>query len=705
MSSCRFPDAPREDLVTELHGQRVHDPYRWLEDCEDPRTIRWTTEQEILYQAERAAWPDLASWQAEIATLTAIDPVPTPKVRGSRYFWLRREPGQEYPVLYVSGRGAARPLLDPGTFDPTGRSVLDAWEPSVEGDLLACQLSRDGTEDSLLWVLDVATGKLVDGPIERLRKSSIAWLPGGEMFYYVSCLPGGSGSGERRYHRRVYLHRIGSHRDTDLLVFGNGREKTQFYSVAVTADGRWLTITATVGSSRNTDVYLADLATSPPGQPNLLPVQENVPAATRLHIAPGTGPHDVVWLRTDRNAARSWIAHGSPAELTTGTGSWRDLIRRSANVGLTGFAVLTGPELARPVGLASWTRHAVAEVTVHDLADGRLIARLPLPGAGTVGGFSVRPEGGHEAWFSYTDFTAPPQLLRFDARAGELGSWLPPGSDRIRAPGVTVRSSRRIVRSRDGTAIRIFVVSPTGRPDRPRPAILTGYGGFGVTMSPRYRPQVLAWVHAGGLFVWACLRGGGEEGEPWHRAGSGRHKQNTFDDFSAVADFVVAAGWTTPRQLAIMGGSNGGLLVGVALTQHPEKYAAAVCMSPLLDMARYEMHGLGPSWVPEYGTAADPAQLRTLLSYSPYHHVTPGTAYPPVLFTGSDGDTRTHPLHARKMCAALQYASAGNRPSLFRFERGVGHGSRATSSTILLQADCLAFLARHLGLPGPQSRA
>jgi prolyl oligopeptidase len=220
-------------------------------------------------------------------------------------------------------------------------------------------------------------------------------------------------------------------------------------------------------------------------------------------------------------------------------------------------------------------------------------------------------------------------------------------------------------------------------------------------MSPGYAPDALAWVRAGGVYVVACLRGGGEEGEDWHRAGQGVFKQNVFDDFDAVTDALVADGWTTPRQLGIMGTSNGGLLVGAALTQHPEKYGAAVCIAPLLDMARYELSGLGPTWRREYGTASDPEQFRALLSYSPYHRVTAGTRYPPVLLAVFDGDTRVDPLHARKMCAALQHASSREGPVLLRLERGVGHGLRAASREAALQADCLAFLGHYLGLSAP----
>ena len=234
------------------------------------------------------------------------------------------------------------------------------------------------------------------------------------------------------------------------------------------------------------------------------------------------------------------------------------------------------------------------------------------------------------------------------------------------------------------------------RPAPPRPALLTGYGGFGVSMTPRYTPEAIAWVQAGGVYAIACLRGGGEYGKTWHESGRGAKKQTTFDDFGAASDYLVAAGWTSTDRLGIIGGSNGGLLIGAALTQFPEKFAAAVCMSALLDMVRYENSGLGPSWRAEYGSVADPAQLAVLLSYSPYHRVRPGARYPPVLLTSSARDSRVDPMHARKMCAALQHTSSGK--VLLREEEGVGHGLRAESRQAALRADCLAFLADQLGL-------
>jgi prolyl oligopeptidase len=347
----------------------------------------------------------------------------------------------------------------------------------------------------------------------------------------------------------------------------------------------------------------------------------------------------------------------------------------------------------------------VSEVTVHDAVDGRQVGVIELPGLGTVGSLTVSPDGGAKAWFRYGDYPNPPLVLCFDARTGETTTW---PEDRPTVPDGGIRCRRIEFTSRDGTAVGMFVLSPSGRPDRPRPAILTGYGGFGISMTPGYMPHAVAWVRAGGVYALACLRGGGEEGREWHEAGRGARKQTVFDDFAAAADHLTATGWTTSGQLGITGTSNGGLLVGAALTQHPEKFAAAVSISPLLDMVRYERSGLGPSWRAEYGSAEVPDELRVLLSYSPYHRVEPGIRYPPTLLAAADGDTRVDPAHARKMCAALQYASAATpaeAPVLLRIERGVGHGARSTAKGVDLLADVTAFLGHHLGLGPGRSEA
>jgi len=741
-----YPPARRADLVEEVAGHPVADPYRWLEDPGSPESRAWLAAQDALAAEQLAALPGRAALAARIAELNATGLVSTPRWRGDRRFFLRREPGQEHAVLITSAPGEPdRALIDPMALDPSGATTLDAWAPDHEGRLLAYQISRGGDEESVLQVMDVATGDQAEGPIDRCRYTPVAWLPGGKAYYYVRRLPADAvPAGEAQYHRRIYLHTVGTKPEADALIFGEGRDKTDFYDVSVSWDGRWLAITASQGTSPRTDVWLADLAASPPAGPALRVVQADVDARTGVQV----GRDGRMYVFTDAGAPRGRLAVADPSR--PDKSGWQDLIGEDREAVLQDYAILDGGQARPPLLLAVWARHAFSEITVHDLASGerRGVITLPGPGSGRLGAISQlteRPEGGHEAWFAYTDHTTPATIYRYDARTGETGLWAQaPGAAQIRIPRADTRQVT--FRSADGTEVRMVVLSPpadgslaegpvadgsqadapsvdgpsadesladgpsadgpraAARPAAPRPAILTGYGGFAISLlTPAFSPAALAWVEAGGVYAIAGLRGGGEEGEAWHRAGMREHKQRVFDDFHAAAAKLASDGWTTPGQLAISGGSNGGLLVGAALTQWPDSCAAVACSAPLLDMARYELFGLGQLWNDEFGTAADPVELGWLLSYSPYHHVTDVVRYPAVMFAVFESDTRVDPMHARKMCAALQHATAAplaTRPVLLRRETQVGHGARAVSKSVSLSADTLAFLARHTGLTG-----
>jgi prolyl oligopeptidase len=700
MSEVHYPAARRLDLTEDILGQVVSDPYRWLEDDKDAERAGWLAAQADLFASCRDELPGRDRLAAQVRGLLNTGYVGPPAWRGERCFFTRRDPGQEHGVLCTRpGDGPDVVLVDPMAVDPSGLTTLDAWQPDKEGRLLAYQLSEGGDEESLLRVIDVTTGALVDGPIDRCRYSNVAWLPGGKAFYYTRRLPPEAvPDGESQYHRRVYLHQIGTPADEDALIFGEGRDKTDYYAVSVSRDGRWLTISASRGTAPRNDLWIADLSESDPASPDLRVIQEGLDVQTSVRV----GRDGRLYVFTDADAPRARIAVTDPAD--PGPAGWRDLIGQDPEAVLRGYAILDGAELSRPVLLAEWTRHALSEITVHDLATGERIGQVPLPGLGTVGGASERPEGGHEAWFVYTDYTTSSVVLRFDARDASVSTWATaPGT--VDVPAVTAHQVT--YQSKDGTAVRMLVISSAE--DRkaqagPRPAILYGYGGFDISLTPAYSPNVLAWVSAGGVYAIANLRGGSEEGEEWHRAGMLEKKQNVFDDFHAAAETLIRDGWTTPGQLAISGGSNGGLLVGAALTQRPELYAAVICSAPLLDMVRYERFGLGQTWNVEYGSASDAEQLGWLLSYSPYHHVTDGVAYPAVLFTVFTNDTRVDPVHAYKMCAALQHATSSpgpGRPVLLRAEGQVGHGARAVSRTAELAGDTLAFAARHTGLRVP----
>jgi prolyl oligopeptidase len=700
--AIEYPPAERQDIVDVLHGQRVPDPYRWLEDPADPRTRDWLAAQDDLWRRHAAALPCRESLRAKAVEFAGAGLITAPLWRGDRRFFMRRAAGQEHAVLYVArGAGAEDAVVDAAALDPSGLTTLDSWQPDLDGGLLAYQLSRRGDEQSELYVLDVDTGQVIDGPIDRCRYSPVVWLPGGKAFYYIRS------AGPRGTHRegtpphaprsavgaRVYLHRVGTPATSDVPVAGADGDDVVSYGLQGSPDGRWLVLTASPGIAPRNDVWLADLAGSAPESPVWRIVQAGVAARTAAIV----GRDGRLYIVTDRDAPRVRLCAADPAA----PADWHDLVPEDPEAVLGDFAILDGPELDRSVLLVARIRDTVAEITTHDLATGARLGQVPLPGAGSLGPLSTRIDGGHEAWFTYTDFVTPGAVWRFDARTEETAPWAAAPGTATAAAGVACHQIS--CSSADGASVRMTVIARAGG-GGPRPAILYGYGGFGVPLTPAYAADTMAWVEMGGVVAIAHLRGGGEGGTLSHRAGMLGHKQKVFDDFVSAAEKLIADGWTTPRQLAIWGESNGGLLVGAALTQRPGLFAAAACSMPLLDMVRYEKSGLGSAWTGEYGSAADPEQFRWLLAYSPYHHVREGVDYPATLFTAFGGDTRVDPGHARKMCAALQWATSGTRPILLRHEGDVGHGARAASRSVELAADMLAFLGTHTGLGADKDR-
>jgi prolyl oligopeptidase len=739
VTAFSYPAAERLDTVDELHGHRVPDPYRWLEDPADPRTAEWSRQQDELAAGYLSGLPGRDGLRERLTALLATGSVGAPMWRGGRAFFTRRAAGGEHPTLLVrEPDGVERTLIDPLVLDPAGTTTLDAWTPSIEGDRLAYQLSSGGNEESALFVLDIATGEQVEGPIDRCRYSPVAWLPGGEEYFYVRRLPPEMlPPRERQFHRRVYHHRLGTDPEADdTEIFGAGLEITNYYDVSVSRDGRWLVVDASAGTAPRTDVWIADLAAGERTKPVLREIQVGVDATLHAWVRDG-----VLYLFTDRDAPRGRLAVADPA--APQYPAWRDVVPEQQDGTLTDVAILAGGSV-----LAAHSYDATHRLALFG-PDGARQADVAGLGVGSVAGLRSRPEGGREAWVGYTDFVTPPMVLAWSAdEPGVVRTWATaPGS--VDASGIEVSQAR--YPSRDGTPIHAFLIrradaaatsganSGAGAPAGPVPTVLYGYGGFNVPLTPAYGASILAWAERGGLWVVANLRGGSEHGEDWHRAGMRERKQNVFDDFAAVAEGLVGAGLTTPDRLGIFGGSNGGLLVGAALTQRPDLYRAVVCSAPLLDMVRYEQFGLGRTWNDEYGTADNPAELKWLLGYSPYHHVRAGVRYPAVLFTTFDSDTRVDPMHARKMCAALQHATAGagagpaagagagpvagaaagpaagaaagpvsgaaagaavgDRPVLLRRETEVGHGQRSVSRTVGLATDQLAFFAARLGLP------
>ncbi|WP_106402051.1 prolyl oligopeptidase family serine peptidase [Actinocorallia populi] len=640
MRVTAYPRAERGDLVEVLHGRPVADPYRWLEDAASAATARWSAEQDALWRAHAAGLPGREALRERALALADAGTVTAPVRRAGREFALRRLPGRPHPVLYADGRA----IVDPALLDPGGTTVLDSWDPSPEGTRVAVQLSRDGTEVGDLHVLDAGTGDVLGPPVPGCRHAPVAWICE-DAFYYV-----------RDQWMRV--RRVGGEDTAVLRVRG-------VPGLGISHDGNWLVISS--AGPGGTGLRLADLRHGSPAAPPSRPVPHALAAAVgrdgRLYLAV-----------PERDGLALAVADPRrPRERRT-------LLPPDPEAPLADFTVLA------ETLLVSRLRDGAGELLRHDRESGAYLGSVALPGRGTLGRLSAE---GDSAWFTYTDTLTPPQVWRYDGGAEAASLW-EDSPARIGLP--EVRTHVLTATSPDGTPVRVTVLAPPGA--GPRPTILHGYGGFGLPMTPSYAPDSLAWIEAGGALAIAHVRG--DAGS--RSQGVGAHRMRTLEDFLAAARLLIDDGWTSPDRLGLWGESNGGLLAAAALTRSPELFAAAVCVAPLLDMVRYERSGLGPLWTAEYGSASDPAAFHHLLAYSPYHRVRPGTRYPAVLLASFGGDTRVDPLHARKMCAALQRATSGDGPILLRHESGVGHGDRATGTAAGLAADLLAFLAAGTGL-------
>jgi prolyl oligopeptidase len=681
-SRTRLPDYPETPthLVEEiLHGERISDPYRWLEDGQSSDTQRWTERQNAITEAYLSAFPGRQKIRARLEQLLAIGVLTAPTPARGHYFYQRREGKQNQPVLYWrSGyAGVDRIAVDPNALNPAGTTALDWFYPSEDGSLLAYGLSEDGSEQSVLHVLEVETGRLLDERISRTRAASLAWLPDNSGFYYTRYpAPADVPAGEEHYHRSIYFHRLGTDSDSDRLVY-QPREKEFWPGVGLSPDGRWLLIQV-ARTFDETDLYLQDLAQSSP----LIAVAENLPATFEGQIA-----HGRLYLRTNLDAPTYRLYLVNPEQ--PGRSLWREIVSSRGDAVLEGVTV-TAERLA-----LSYLERASSRLRLTDL-DGRGEAETSLPTLGSLFGVSGEWDG-RELFYGFSSYTVPPTVYRIDLTAGASELW-----QRVTADLDPDRFSVRQVSyaSRDGTSISMFLVHQAGlERTGNNPTYLTGYGGFNISMTPAFSRSLLLWLEHGGVLAVPNIRGGGEYGESWHQNGMLGKKQNSFDDFIAAAEWLIGEGYTRAERLAAAGGSNGGLLMGAVLTQRPELFRAVLTQVPLLDMLRYHRFLIARLWIPEYGSPDDPVHFRWLRDYSPYHHVEDGRAYPAVLLATAESDTRVDPMHARKMAARLQAASASERPVLLRLEARAGHGAGKPLAKVLDElTDSWTFVFSELGV-------
>ena len=676
-----IPATRIETVVDNLHGQAIADPYRWLEKSDDPETVRWVGEQNAYTRSLLDQVEGREAVHRRLTELFSIGAASAPAVRQGRYFFTRRTGHQNQPVLYVRD-GSDEPervLLDPNELSAEGMIALDFWYPSWDGRLLAYGCSANGDEWSTLFVLDVDSGELLPDRIERARYATVAWRPDKSGFYYSRYpYPGEVPEGEENYHKRVFFHALGADSRSDLEIVVPNLEREHMPFASISRDGRYLLVHVHKGSAASqTDVWMRDLAEDS----ELVPVAVGYDAYFGAQVVDGT-----LYLHTNLDAPRYHVFRTEAA--SPGRENWQEIIPEGQDV-LETVSLVGG----RVIGL--YLHNATSALRVFE-ADGGRQFEVDLPLLGTVIAVTGEWES-PEAFYSFESFTVPSTIYRLDLGDRERSVWAAVDAP-LRADDYTVAQEWYI--SRDGTRVSTFLVHRTGLDrSRPHPTLLTGYGGFNVNRTPLFTRGIYLWLEHGGIYALPNLRGGGEYGEEWHRAGMLDRKQNVFDDFIAAAEYLIAQGYTDRSCLAIQGGSNGGLLVGVALTQRPDLFRAVVCSVPLLDMLRYQDFLIARLWIPEYGSAENPEQFPFLYAYSPYHQVKEGASYPAVLLETAESDTRVDPFHARKMAARLQAANASSHPILLRVETRAGHGAgKPLAKVVQEQTDIWTFLCWQLGM-------
>ncbi|HZH32018.1 MAG TPA: prolyl oligopeptidase family serine peptidase [Pyrinomonadaceae bacterium] len=678
----RPPQTRAEPLVETLHGVKVADPYRWLEQGEAREVRDWTDAQNAHTRRALDSFAGRDAINRRLSQLLSIGTLSAPDPHRGRYFYTRREGQQNQPVLYVreGAAGADRVLLDPNALSPDGTIALDWWYESHDGKRLAYGLSESGSEQSTLYVLDVDTGRNLKDKIPYTRAASLAWLPGGDGFYYTRFpAPGSVPKGEENYHRRVFLHRLGDDPAKDAEVFRREEKPTEWPGVGLSRDGRWLTISVSRGPGKN-DLYLRDLRDE---AGELVALAEGKDANYSARVV-----NNRLYILTTEGAANGQIFQTAAANPKRA--AWRPFVPEAQDVRINSFTVLGQQILVQGLSRAASRIRAYTR-------EGEFLRDVKLPVLGTASASNGEEDGG-EAFFSFASYALPPTVYRYDARTGALDEWARVAAPTVDAKAIEVKQV--FYPSKDGTNISMFVVHRKGlKYDGRNPALLYGYGGFNVSQTPGFNRGLNLWLERGGVYAVANLRGGGEYGEGWHKRGMLGLKQNVFDDFIAAAEYLVERKIASGNRLAIQGGSNGGLLVAAAITQRPELFRAVVCAVPLTDMLRYQRFLIARLWIPEYGTAEDPRHFAYLRAYSPYHRVVAGTKYPATLITTAESDSRVDPLHARKFAAVLQAANASAHPILLRVETKAGHGAgKPLTKQIAEATDVWSFLFWQLGV-------
>ncbi len=685
-----YPSARQDDVVDDYHGTRVADPYRWLEDPDSPESRQWIAAENALTFGYLEKIPLRERLKQRMTELWDYERFTVPWHRGSRYFYFRNNGLQSQAVLYMADTLAAEPrlLLDPNTLSADGTVALSGVDVTEDGNLLAYGVASAGSDWKELRVRDVRTGKDLPDVIKWVKFSDASWTADGKGFFYSRYDEPKTGEELRgaNYYQKLYFHTLGTPQSQDALVYERKDQKEWGFGGFVTDDGRYLVINVTHGTEQKNLVFFKDLH-NPKAQVTELLREWNA----QYDYVANDGP--LFWFRTDLNAPRGRVVAidlRKPAPK-----DWKEVIPQ-------GEATLSSVSLVNEQFLVNEMKDAHSRVR-RVSRDGKPLGELSLPGLGSVSGLQGRRQD-TETFYSYTSYTTPTTIYRFDLKTGESQAFKSP---QVKFNPADYETEQVFFTSKDGTRVPMFLSHKKGlKWDGTTPTLLYGYGGFNVPLTPGFSVANLVWMEQGGLYAVANLRGGGEYGSQWHEAGTKLRKQNVFDDFIGAAEWLIAQKYTSPQRLAILGRSNGGLLVGAAVTQRPELFGVALPGVGVLDMLRFHKFTIGWAWTSDYGSSENAEEFTALHAYSPRHQVKPGTRYPAMMVHTADHDDRVVPGHSFKFTAAVQAAQAGDAPVLIRIETKAGHGAgKPTGKIIEEYSDLWTFTLDQMGLGGAKAAA
>jgi len=680
MKKNSYPVARKGDQVDDYHGVKVADPYRWLEDLDSDETRSWVDAENKLSFGFLEAIPARAAIKERITKLWNYEKYGVPFKEGNRYFYSRNSGLQNQSVLYTvtSLDGQPKLVLDPNTLSSDGTVALSGMQVSNGGKLLAYSLSASGSDWQEWKVRDVDTGQDLSDDLKWVKFSGVSWTRDNSGFYYSRYdEPKSDSLKATNYFQKVYFHKLGTPQSEDVLVYERPDQKDWLFGAQVTEDGDYLIIPIFQGTDSKTRVYYKDLKSNNSGVVKLL---DDFDAAYSFIGNQGSR----FWFQTDLQASRGKIIEIDTAKPERA--NWKVLVPE-------GPEALQTATLVNHKFILNYLKDAYTQVRIHD-TNGKLLNEVQFPGIGSADGFGGKATD-TETFYSFTGFTTPTTIYRYDTATGKSSVFRQPKVD---FDPSTFETKQVFYTSKDGTKVPMFITYKKGlKLDGNNPTYLYGYGGFNVSLSPAFSVGNLVWMEMGGVYAQPNLRGGAEYGEDWHQGGMKLKKQNVFDDFIAAAEWLIKNKYTTTPKLSIGGGSNGGLLVGAALTQRPDLFGAALPAVGVMDMLRFQKFTIGWAWVSDYGSSENADEFKALYAYSPLHNIKPGTAYPATLVTTADHDDRVWPGHSFKFAATLQAAQEGSAPILIRIETKAGHGAGKPTSKIIEEiADRWAFLVKTL---------